>query len=127
MTLRALISVSDKTNLLDFARQLIEHGYEIISTGGTASYLSLNQIKVTPITTITKFPEIMDGRVKTLHPSIHGGILARRNIDEITLEEHGIRFIDLVIVNLYPFKDTISDPDCTIVRRSKILILVGLP
>jgi phosphoribosylaminoimidazolecarboxamide formyltransferase/IMP cyclohydrolase len=113
MTLRALISVSDKTNLLDFARQLIEHGYEIISTGGTASYLSLNQIKVTPITTITKFPEIMDGRVKTLHPSIHGGILARRNIDEITLEEHGIRFIDLVIVNLYPFKDTISDPDCT--------------
>jgi phosphoribosylaminoimidazolecarboxamide formyltransferase / IMP cyclohydrolase len=125
MRLRALISVSDKSHLLDFAHWLIAHDYEIISTGGTASYLSLNQIKVTSVTTITKFPEIIDGRVKTLHPSIHGGILARKGIDEATLEEHGIGFIDLVVVNLYPFKDSISDPDCTYSRAIENIDIGG--
>ncbi|MDR2121645.1 MAG: bifunctional phosphoribosylaminoimidazolecarboxamide formyltransferase/IMP cyclohydrolase [Flavobacteriaceae bacterium] len=102
---RALISVSDKTNLIDFSLFLISNGYEIISTGGTYKHLAANGINVIEIDEITHFPEMLDGRVKTLHPAIHGGILALRNNDEHlkTIAEHQIQTIDMVVVNLYPF------------------------
>lgn len=108
----ALISVSDKTGILDFAKQLHALGIQLISTGGTASMLKEAGLPVTPVKDITGFPEIMDGRVKTLHPKIHGALLARLN-DASHVEamnEHGINSIDLVIVNLYPFEKTISQP-----------------
>ncbi len=102
----ALLSVSDKTNLLPFANALIELNITILATGGTASFLKANRIPLTEISDYTGFPEIMDGRVKTLHPKIYGGILARRGIDDAILEEHHIPFIDIVVVNLYPFQKT---------------------
>lgn len=106
---RALLSVSDKKDLVAFARVLVEHGVEIVSTGGTASVLSSQGIPVVPIEQLTGFPEIMDGRVKTLHPRVHGGLLGKR--DSAThlaaMAEHGIAPIDLVCVNLYPFEETI--------------------
>ncbi len=112
---RALISVSDKTGLEDFARQLVERfGVEIISTGGTAKALQNAGIEVRDVSDITGFPEIMNGRVKTLHPNVHGGILARRGDaeHEAAMEAHGIAPIDLVVVNLYPFEQTLaSDAD----------------
>ncbi|MFN8770447.1 MAG: bifunctional phosphoribosylaminoimidazolecarboxamide formyltransferase/IMP cyclohydrolase [Neisseriaceae bacterium] len=112
---RALISVSDKTDILNFARQLRELDIEIISTGGTFRYLTENGIDVTEVADITKFPEILDGRVKTLHPLIHGGILARRDkeIHLTQMKEHNINSIDLVCVNLYPFEATINKKDVT--------------
>ena len=100
---RALISVSDKSGLVDFARALAARGIELVSTGGTAALLGKQGIKVTEVAAYTGFPEIMDGRVKTLHPRIHGGLLARRDIDEATMRAHGIEPIDLLVVNLYPF------------------------
>ncbi|AKX34574.1 phosphoribosylaminoimidazolecarboxamide formyltransferase / IMP cyclohydrolase [Spiroplasma litorale] len=107
----ALISVFEKTNVLNFAKNLIKHGYKIISTGGTYSYLVENNIKVIKVEDITKFPEILDGRVKTLHPSLYGGILSIRNnkkhIDQV--KEHNINFIDLVAIDLYPFLKTIKN------------------
>ncbi len=110
---RALISVSDKTGIVDFARTLHEeHGVEILSTGGTAKLLLDAGIPVTEVSDYTGFPEMMDGRVKTLHPKIHGGLLGRRGIDEAVMAEHGIPPIDLVVVNLYPFEKTVADPDC---------------
>jgi phosphoribosylaminoimidazolecarboxamide formyltransferase/IMP cyclohydrolase len=109
---RALISVSDKSHLDYLAKELIGLGFEIISTGGTSSYLTDHDISVTQVSSITQFPEIMNGRVKTLHPSIHGGILARKNHDESILKKHDINLIDLVIVNLYPFKQAIENPKC---------------
>jgi len=111
---RALISVSDKNGLIDFARTLHKAGVEILSTGGTARMLLDNGLKVTEVSEVTGFPEIMDGRVKTLHPKIHGGILGRRDIDQSVMAEHNIAPIDLVVVNLYPFQQTVSRPDCTL-------------
>ena len=112
---RALISVSDKTDLIPFARQLAQHGAQIISTGGTARVLSEAGIEVTTVDQVTGFPEMMDGRVKTLHPRIHGGLLALRDNVQHTeaMASHGIEPIDLVCINLYPFEKTILQPDVT--------------
>jgi len=110
----ALISVSEKTGIIDFARTLSNLGIVILSTGGTAKLLTEQGIAVTEVSDYTGFPEIMDGRVKTLHPKIHGGILGRETIDETVIAEHGINLIDLVVVNLYPFEATIATPDCTL-------------
>ena len=110
---RALISVSDKTGLLPFAQALAARGYELVSTGGTARALETAGIPVTGISAVTGFPEIMDGRVKTLHPAVHGGILARRGRaeDMTTLGQHSITPIDIVVVNLYPFVQAAAKPD----------------
>ncbi|HEX7010635.1 MAG TPA: IMP cyclohydrolase [Phycisphaeraceae bacterium] len=108
----ALLSVSDKTDLIPFARRLHRHNVRIISTGGTARALTEAGIPVTPIDQITGFPEMMDGRVKTLHPRVHGGLLALRDkADHLdAMREHQIQPIDLVCVNLYPFEKTVEDP-----------------
>ena len=111
---RALLSVSDKTGLLDFAKQLHARGIELLSTGGTAKLLADNNVPVIEVSDYTGFPEMMDGRVKTLHPKIHGGILARRGTDDAVMEKHDIPPIDLIIVNLYPFAETIAKDDCTL-------------
>lgn len=112
---RALVSVSDKTGVVDFARALSQMGVTVISTGGTARALSEAGLKVMPIEDVTGFPEMMDGRVKTLHPKVHGGILAiKDNPDHIqAMKDHGIESIDLVCVNLYPFEKTVAKPGCT--------------
>ncbi len=109
---RALISVSDKTGIVPFARALSELDIEILSTGGTFKLLQSENIPAIEISDYTGFPEMMDGRVKTLHPKVHGGILARRDIDQAVMEEQGIPPIDLVVVNLYPFEATVANPDC---------------
>ena len=109
---RALISVSDKTGIEDFARQLHAAGVEILSTGGTAKLLADSGIPVIEVSDYTGFPEMMAGRVKTLHPKIHGGILGRRGTDEAVMRQHGIPPIDLVVVNLYPFEQTVAKTDC---------------
>lgn len=116
MNKKALLSVSDKTGVVDFAKQLIALNYEILSTGGTASALRDAGLSVTDVSHATGFPEIMDGRVKTLHPAIHGALLARRDLPEhmMTLERHGIAPIDVVCVNLYPFQKTVARPDATL-------------
>ena len=113
---RALISVSDKTGLVDFARALVDMGIEIISTGGTAKLLQKESIATTEISAYTGFPEMMDGRVKTLHPKVHGGLLHLRDNPEhvAQCEAHGIKPIDLVVVNLYPFEETIAKPNVTL-------------
>jgi len=110
---RALISVSDKTGLTDLATALHQLGIDLIATGGTAKLLQQHHIPITEVSDVTGFPEIMNGRVKTLHPHIHAGILARRGVDEETLAQHHITPIDLIIVNLYPFQQTIAKADCT--------------
>src|ERR1700736_939222 len=112
---RALLSVSDKTGIVDFARGLAARGYELVSTGGTARALVDAGLQVTTVSDITGFPEMMDGRVKTLHPKIHGGILARRNHpdDVASAAAHGIGLVDLVAVNLYPFAATAQKPGVT--------------
>jgi len=109
---RALISVSDKTGVLDFARGLAARGVRLLSTGGTARLLTDNAIPVLEIAAYTGFPELMGGRVKTLHPRIHGGILGRRGVDDLVMQENEIEPIDLVVVNLYPFEQAVADPDC---------------
>ncbi|MGM0526313.1 MAG: bifunctional phosphoribosylaminoimidazolecarboxamide formyltransferase/IMP cyclohydrolase [Pseudomonadota bacterium] len=109
---RALISVSDKTGIVEFATQLAAKGVEILSTGGTAKLLRDNDIAVKDVSEHTGQIEIMGGRVKTLHPKIHGGILGRRDVDQAVMQEQEIAPIDLVVVNLYPFKQTVSDPNC---------------
>ncbi len=111
---RALISVSDKTGIVELGRALADAGVEILSTGGTARLLDDNNIGVTEVSEYTGFPEMMDGRVKTLHPKIHGGILGRRGIDDEVMKLNGIDPIDLVVVNLYPFEATVANPDCTL-------------
>ena len=113
-TRRALISVSDKTGVVDFARGLSALGIEILSTGGTAKLLAANDIAATEVADYTGFPEIMGGRVKTLHPKIHGGLLARRGVDDEVMAANGIQAIDMVVVNLYPFEKTVSDPRCNL-------------
>ena len=114
MIQQALISVSDKTGVLDFARALSVLGVKILSTGGTAKLLADNGVAVTEVADYTGFPEMLDGRVKTLHPKVHGGILARRDVPEhvAKLEQHGIARIDMVVVNLYPFQSTVAKDDC---------------
>ncbi len=109
---RALISVSDKTGVIDLARGLAARGIEILSTGGTAALLTEQAIPVIEVSDFTGFPEMMGGRVKTLHPRLHGGILGRRGIDDAVMLEHGIPPIDLVVVNLYPFEATVAKPGC---------------
>jgi phosphoribosylaminoimidazolecarboxamide formyltransferase/IMP cyclohydrolase len=109
---RAIISVSDKAGIVEFARALHGRGVELLSTGGTARLLTENDIPVTEVAEYTGFPEMMDGRVKTLHPKIHGGILGRRGDDNLVMMENGIPPIDMVVVNLYPFEQTVANPDC---------------
>jgi phosphoribosylaminoimidazolecarboxamide formyltransferase/IMP cyclohydrolase len=111
--MRALISVSDKRGVVEFARQLVELGWDIVSTGGTAAALRREGIPVVPVEQITGFPEMMDGRVKTLHPKVHGGLLGRRDHAEdiAAMKQHDITPIDLVAVNLYPFRETVAKPD----------------
>lgn len=109
---RALISVSDKTGILDFAKELSSMDVAILSTGGTYKVLSEAGLPVTEVSEYTGFPEMMDGRVKTLHPKIHGGLLGRRGKDDAIMAEHGIDAIDMVVVNLYPFEATVANPDC---------------
>lgn len=109
---RALVSVSDKYGIVEFCRALNELGIEVLSTGGTAKALAEQDIPVIEVSDYTGFPEMMDGRVKTLHPKIHGGILARRGIDDEVMAANGIAAIDMVVVNLYPFEQTIARPDC---------------
>ena len=111
---RALISVSDKAGVGDFATSLQDLGVEILSTGGTYRLLQGLGLKVTEVSDYTGFPEMMDGRVKTLHPKVHGGILARRGQDDAVMAEHGIEPIDMVVVNLYPFEATVAKPDCSL-------------
>ena len=111
---RALISVSDKTGILELSKALIDAGVEILSTGGTAKLLTENNLAVKEVSEHTGFPEMMDGRVKTLHPKIHGGILGRRGIDDEVMRLNGIDPIDLVVVNLYPFEATIAKEDCSL-------------
>ncbi len=111
---RALISVSDKEGIIEFAKALQLQGIEILSTGGTAKLLIDNMIPVMEVSKHTGFPEIMDGRVKTLHPKIHGGILGRRGIDDNVMKDNDIAPIDLVVVNLYPFEATVADENCSL-------------
>ena len=110
---RALLSVSDKTGIVDLARELQRRGIDLLSTGGTARLLLEHGVTVTEVSQHTGFPEIMDGRVKTLHPRIHGGLLGRRGIDESVMALHDIVPIDLLVVNLYPFAQTVARPACT--------------
>jgi phosphoribosylaminoimidazolecarboxamide formyltransferase / IMP cyclohydrolase len=110
---RALLSVSDKTGIVEFARELKGRGIELLSTGGTAKLLTSHGITVTEVAEHTGFPEIMGGRVKTLHPRIHGGLLGRRGLDDAVMRQHNIEPIDLLAVNLYPFAATVSRPNCT--------------
>lgn len=112
MTKQALISVSDKTGIIEFARTLVEFGFDIISTGGTAKVLDEAGVPVIPVSHVTKFPEMMDGRVKTMHPMIMGGILCRPDnpSDRVAMTAHGIEPIQIVVVNLYPFERTANDP-----------------
>jgi len=116
MIKRALLSVSDKTGLIDFARALAAQGVELLSTGGTAKALRDAAIPVTEVADYTGFPEMLDGRVKTLHPKIHGGILGRRDLPEhvAAMNRNNIGYIDLVCVNLYPFVATVARPGCTL-------------
>lgn len=111
---RALLSVSDKTGIVDFARALHALGVELLSTGGTAQLLSNNGIPVIEVADYTGFPEMMDGRLKTLHPKIHGGLLGRRGVDDAAMDAHDIPPIDLLVVNLYPFEATVAKSDCTL-------------
>jgi phosphoribosylaminoimidazolecarboxamide formyltransferase/IMP cyclohydrolase len=113
---RALISVSDKTGVIEFSKELARYGVEILSTGGTARLLREAGLTVKDVSDFTGFPEMLDGRVKTLHPKVHGGLLGMRGNPEhvATMKEHGIEPIDMVVVNLYPFEATVAKPDCTL-------------
>ena len=122
---RALLSVSDKTGLLDFARALLDFGVEILSTGGTARLLSANGVPVVEVSDYTGFPEMMDGRVKTLHPRIHGGLLGRRGTDDGVMAAHDIPLIDLLVVNLYPFEATVARPDCMLAEAIENIDIGG--
>ena len=115
-TLTALISVSDKTGVVEFAKSLHALGIKLLSTGGTAKLLADQGLPVTEVAELTGFPEMLDGRVKTLHPKVHGGLLARRDVPEhmAALKAHGISTIDLLVVNLYPFEATVAKPGCTL-------------
>lgn len=122
---RALLSVSDKTGIVDFARYLQQQQVEILSTGGTAKLLAENNVKVIEVSDYTGSPEMMDGRVKTLHPKIHAGLLGRLGIDDDTLLHAGIGRIDLLVVNLYPFEQTIAKPDCSLAQAIENIDIGG--
>ncbi len=122
---RALLSVSDKTGIVDFAKGLHQQNITLLSTGGTAALLKKNNIPVTDVSDHTGFPEIMDGRVKTLHPKIHGGLLGRRGQDEGVMAQQHIEPIDLLAVNLYPFQETIAQPDCDLPRAIENIDIGG--
>ena len=122
---RALVSVSDKRGIVGFCRGLADLKIEILSTGGTARQLMENDINVTEVSDYTEFPEMMDGRVKTLHPKVHGGILGRRGVDEQVMAHHGIAPIDLVAVNLYPFEETVAEPDCKLEQAIESIDIGG--
>jgi len=122
---RALISVSDKTGIVELARELHDLGVEILSTGGTARLLGENKVPVVEVSDYTGFPEMMDGRLKTLHPKVHGGLLGRRGQDEEMMAEHGIQAIDLVVVNLYPFEQTVARPDCDLAEAIENIDIGG--
>ena len=122
---RALISVSDKTNIVEFAGQLVQHDIAVLSTGGTAKRLVENGIHVTEVSEYTGTSEIMDGRVKTLHPKIHGGLLGRPGRDDQVMAASGITPIDLLVVNLYPFEATVSQPDCTLAEALENIDIGG--
>ena len=122
---RALVSVSDKSGIVEFVDGLKEFGVKILSTGGTAKLLGENGIGVIEVSDYTGFPEIMDGRVKTLHPKIHGGLLGRGEEDAAVMAEHGIEPIDLLVVNLYPFEQTIADPACDLSRAIENIDIGG--
>ena len=107
---RALLSVSDKTGLLDLARALAARGVELLSTCGTAKAIRDAGLPVRDVSEVTGFPEMMDGRVKTLHPLVHGGLLGRAGIDDAVMAQHGIAPIDLLVLNLYPFEKVSADP-----------------
>ena len=111
---RALISVSDKTGIIELAQALRANNVDLLSTGGTAKLIAEQGITVTEISDYTGFPEMMAGRVKTLHPKVHGGILGRRGVDDAVMQEHQIEPIDLVVINLYPFQQTVANPDCSL-------------
>ena len=125
--MRALLSVSDKRGIVDFARRLVALKWEIVSTGGTAEALKREGIAVIPIDQVTAFPEMMDGRVKTLHPKVHGGLLARRDNagDVAAMKQHGITPIDLVAVNLYPFRETVAKPQTTFAQAIEQIDIGG--
>jgi phosphoribosylaminoimidazolecarboxamide formyltransferase / IMP cyclohydrolase len=125
--MRALISVSDKRGIIQFARQLVELRWEIVSTGGTAEALRREGIPVVGVEDVTGFPEMMDGRVKTLHPKVHGGLLARRSHpgDIAAMQQHGITPIDLVAVNLYPFRETVAKPTTTFAQAIEHIDIGG--
>ena len=114
--MKALLSVSDKTGIVEFAQALHGLGVQLLSTGGTAKLLADAGLPVTEVAEVTQFPEMLDGRVKTLHPKVHGGLLARRDLPAhmAALKEHGIDTIDLLVVNLYPFEATVAKPGCTL-------------
>lgn len=122
---QALVSVSDKTEIVDFCKSLNELKIKILSTGGTARLLRDNGLQVTDVSDYTGFPEIMDGRVKTLHPKVHGALLGRRGQDDAVMQEHGIEPIDLVVVNLYPFEATISREGCTLAEAIENIDIGG--
>ena len=122
---RALISVSDKTGIVEFAQQLNALNIEILSTGGTYKLLKDSGLSVTEVSAHTGFPEMMDGRVKTLHPKIHGGILARRGTDEAVMADNNITPIDLVVVNLYPFENTVARPNCSLAEAIENIDIGG--
>jgi len=122
---RALVSVSDKSGLVDFCRGLAGLGVEILSSGGTFRALSESGIPAVEVSEYTGFPEMMGGRIKTLHPKIHGGILGRRGLDEAVMAEHGIGPIDLVVVNLYPFEATVAKPDCSLAEAIENIDIGG--
>ncbi|MGH8490482.1 MAG: bifunctional phosphoribosylaminoimidazolecarboxamide formyltransferase/IMP cyclohydrolase, partial [Gammaproteobacteria bacterium] len=122
---RALLSVSDKTGLVDLARFLTAQGVELVSTGGTARLLAEHALQAIEVSDYTGFPEIMGGRVKTLHPKVYGGILGRRGIDEPLMQAHGIGPIDLVVVNLYPFESTVARADCTLAEAIENIDIGG--
>ena len=124
---RAILSVSDKTGLVEFARQLADFGIELVSTGGTAQALAEAGLKVRDVADLTGFPEMMDGRVKTLHPKIHGGLLAvRPNAEHArAMQDHGIAAIDLLVVNLYPFEATVARAQAS--RIASKTSILGVP
>src|SRR3954471_14052817 len=124
---RALISVSDKSGLVPFARALAARGVALVSTGGSARTLAEAGLPVTEVAAVTGFPEMLDGRVKTLHPAIHGGLLARRDRPEhmAAIAEHGIATIDLLVVNLYPFEATVAKAGCTLAEAIENIDIGG--
>src|SRR5262247_586031 len=124
---RALVSVSDKRGVTEFARGLVDLGFEILSTGGTAKLVADAGIPVRQVSDYTRFPEMLDGRVKTLHPKIHGGLLGRRDLPEhaAAMRAHGIEPIDLVAVNLYPFRETVARPGTTLAEAIEQIDIGG--